>query len=78
MSRNFFNSNNYNECIDYYFYRAGVNVIPANSKLKRPIIQYTDYLDKSVLPETFEMWKKEDKFKEGFMIILGKIWRGPK
>ena len=22
------------------------------------------------------MWKKEDKFKEGFMIILGKIWRG--
>ena len=75
MSQNTYYNNNYNEWLDLYFYKRGVNVIPANSKLKRPTISYSEYLDKPVLPETFESWKKEGKFKDGFIIILGKIWR---
>lgn len=61
MSQNNYNNNNYNEWLDDYFYKRRVNAIPANSKLKKPVIRYTGYLDRFVLPETFEMWKKEDK-----------------
>jgi hypothetical protein len=73
---NSYNNNNYNESLYHYFYIIGVNVIPANSKLKRPIVPYIDYLNNPVLPETFETWKKNNQFKDGFIIILGKIWRG--
>lgn len=76
MFHNPFNYNDYNKWLDHYFYGIGVNVIPANSKEKRPIISYTEYLNNSILPETFETWKKEGKFKDGFIIILDKIWRG--
>jgi hypothetical protein len=76
MSQITYNPNDYNKWLDHYFYGIGVNVIPANSKEKRPIISYTEYLNNSILPETFETWKKEGKFKDGFIIILGRIWRG--
>jgi transcription antitermination factor NusG len=76
MSQITYNHNDYNKWLDHYFYGIEVNVIPANSKEKRPIISYTEYLNNSILPETFETWKKEGKFKDGFIIILGRIWRG--
>lgn len=71
-----FHSNNYNVWLDHYFYDEVVNVIPANSKLKTPIIPYKQYLDNPISSELFEAWKKINKFKDGFVIIFGKIWRG--
>jgi P4 family phage/plasmid primase-like protien len=70
------NDNNFNECLDNYFYKIGVNVIPANSKEKRPIIPYKQYLNNAISSDLFKIWKNENKFKDGFIIILGKIWRG--
>jgi putative DNA primase/helicase len=71
-----FQSNDYNVWSDHYFYDVGVNVIPANSKLKTPIIPYKQYLDNPISSQLFEAWKKINKFKDGFVIILGTIWRG--
>ena len=70
------NDNNYNKWLDNYFYKIGVNVIPANSKEKRPIIPYKQYLNNAISSDLFKIWKNENKFKDGFIIILGKIWRG--
>ena len=70
------NNNNYNVWLDHYFYDEGVNVIPANSKEKRPITPYKQYLNNPISSELFEAWKKTNQFKDGFIIILSKIWRG--
>ncbi len=70
------NNNNSKEWLDHYFYKIGVNVVPANSKNKRPIIPYKQYLNNHISSDLFESWKNENKFKDGFIIILGKIWRG--
>ena len=70
------NDNNYNKWLDNYFYKIGVNVIPANSKEKRPIIPYKQYLNNAISSDLFKIWKNENKFEDGFIIILGKIWRG--
>jgi P4 family phage/plasmid primase-like protien len=70
------NDNNYNEWLDNYFYNIGINVIPANSKEKRPIIPFKQYLNNAIPSDVFKIWKNENKFKDGFIIILGKIWRG--
>ena len=68
--------NDINGAVEFFYSKIGVNVIPANSILKRPIISYKQYLNNPLSPELFETWKKENKFKDGFIIILGKIWRG--
>jgi len=70
------NNNNYNVWLDHYFYDEGVNVITANSKEKRPITPYKQYLNNPISSELFEAWKKTNQFKDGFIIILSKIWRG--
>lgn len=59
---------------DFWRYEIGVNVIPANTKYKKPIVQWTEWQDKPIPKETHEKWKREGTFKNGMAIIAGKVW----
>lgn len=65
-----------NKTADFYYYTLGLNVIPAVTKLKRPVVEWSGYQDKEIPKEIFETWKKEGKFKDGISIIVGISYRG--
>ncbi|WP_186434034.1 phage/plasmid primase, P4 family [Candidatus Nitrosocosmicus arcticus] len=65
-----------NEWADYWFYVFGVNVIPADSQNKTPLIAWKDFQDKPVPEEQYKEWRDQKKFDKGISIIAGKIWRG--
>ena len=44
-------SSSNNEWADYWRYHIGVNVIPANSKEKTPIVAWKEFQDKPVSEE---------------------------
>jgi hypothetical protein len=73
----------YNGWADYWFHTVGVNVIPAGfievapgQFKKQPIIEWKSYQSISVSIDQHEEWKKQNKYKNGFAIVMGRIWRG--
>ena len=74
---NDYDSNNYwKYWANYWYFIIGVNVIPADTKNKIPMIKWIEYQDKPIPLEIFEQWIKDGKFNGGVAIILGKVWRG--
>ena len=65
-----------NKGADCWYYDKGVNVIPADTKNKKPLYNWKQYQENSAPQEIFEQWKKEGAFDKGIAIIPGKIWRG--
>src|SRR5215213_9692122 len=66
-----------NQWADFWFYNIGVNIIPFDTQKRMPIIsQYDIYQHQPISIETYEQWKREDKFEKGIAIILGKVYRG--
>lgn len=63
-----------NEWADFWRNDIGVNVIPANTKYKKPIVAWTEWQDKAIPLEIHEQWKREDKFKNGMAVIAGMVW----
>ena len=63
-----------NEWADFWRYTIGVNVIPADTRNKRPIVGWKPYQDKPVPLEVHEHWKWNKMFEGGMDIIPGKIW----
>jgi hypothetical protein len=63
-----------NEWADFWRYNIGVNVLPANSKNKRPIVYWKEWQDKPIPEEIHNQWKKQGKFSEAITIIPGKVW----
>ncbi|MGD1838709.1 MAG: bifunctional DNA primase/polymerase, partial [Nitrososphaeraceae archaeon] len=61
---------------DFWYYEIGVNVIPADTKNKIPLVPWRPNQNKPIPKDVFEQWKKEGKFNKGLAIICGKIWRG--
>ena len=64
-----------NEGADFWYHGKGINVIPADTKNKKPLIDWKQYQENPVSQETFEQWKRDGIFKNGIAIIPGKFWR---
>ncbi len=63
-----------NEWADFWRDDVGVNVIPANTKYKKPIVAWTEWQDKPIPKELHEQWKREKIFENGMAIVVGKVW----
>ena len=63
-----------NEWADFWRYEIGVNVIPANTKYKKPIVAWTEWQDRPIPTELHEQWKREKIFDNGMAIVAGKVW----
>ena len=63
-----------NEWADFWRYEIGVNVIPANTKYKKPIVAWTEWQDRPIPKELHEQWKREKLFDNGMAIVAGKVW----
>lgn len=67
---------NLNEGAKFWFYYVGVDVIPSDTKCKKPLIEWRRYQNDSISDEDFETFIKEGKFSKGLAIIPGRIRRG--
>ncbi|HEX9319571.1 MAG TPA: primase alpha helix C-terminal domain-containing protein, partial [Nitrososphaeraceae archaeon] len=63
-----------NEWADFWRYRIGVNVIPANTREKVTWIKWAEYQNKPIPEWQHERWKQENVFSDGMAIIVGKVW----
>jgi Bifunctional DNA primase/polymerase, N-terminal len=66
-----------NDFVDYWRYNIGVNVIPADTQNKRPIIPWDQWQDKPVPEELHNEWKAQGIFSKGIALIPGKVWHRP-
>lgn len=62
------------EWADFWRYEIGVNVIPANTKYKKPIVAWTEWQDRPIPKELHEQWKREKQFENGMAVVAGKVW----
>lgn len=62
-----------NEYADYWRYNVGVNVIPAKSKEKIPLVKWSEFQDKPIPQKLHDEWKEQNKFDEGMAVICGKV-----
>jgi Bifunctional DNA primase/polymerase, N-terminal len=66
-----------NAWTDYWHYEIGVNVMPVDSKNKRPLISsWKGWQNNPIVDEQHEQCKKDGSYKNGIAVIAGKIWRG--
>jgi hypothetical protein len=68
------NPNTINEWADWWRNQIGVNVIPAISKDKTPIVKWKQFQDKPIPQEVHDQWKEQGLFDNGMAIILGRTW----
>jgi hypothetical protein len=67
----------YNDWAKFWRYNIGVNVIPANTREKKPIFVWKQFQDSPVSENQFNRWLEQDAFKNGMAIIPGKVWHRP-
>jgi hypothetical protein len=63
-----------NESADFWRYDIGVNVIPADTVNKRPLVPWTEWQDRPIPEELHNRWKEERAFSNGIAIVPGKVW----
>ncbi len=66
----------YNGWARFWYSIIGANVIPAKTRIKKTFVKWTPYQDEPVPRETFEEWIRNDEFKDGMALVLGRVWRG--
>lgn len=59
---------------DFWRYNVGVNVIPADTRNKKPSVEWSKFQDKPVPEELHNKWKSNGDFRKGMAIIVGKIF----
>jgi Bifunctional DNA primase/polymerase, N-terminal len=65
---------NFNGWADFWRCQIGVNVIPADTKNKKPLVAWSERQDKPIPEELHNQWKEQDAFSKGIAIISGKVW----
>jgi hypothetical protein len=65
---------NLNESADFWRYDIGVNVIPADTVNKRPIVSWSEWQDRPIPEELHNKWKEDGIFSDGIAIVPGKVW----
>ncbi len=68
---------NINEWADFWFYKIGVNVIPADTKNKKTSFRWSEFKEKSIPEEKHEQIKKDGGYEKGVAIMTGMLYRGP-
>lgn len=63
-----------NESADFWRYDIGVNVLPADTKNKKPLITWYEWQDKPIPEQLHNAWKDKGAFSQGIAIIPGKVW----
>ena len=67
-------TNTINQSADFWRYDIGVNVIPADTINKKPIVCWSEWQDKPIPEELHNQWKAEGLFSNGIAIIPGQVW----
>jgi len=62
------------EWADFWRYDIGVNVIPANTKYKKPIVSWAEWQNTPIPKEIHDQWKRDGTFKNGMAVVCGKVW----
>ena len=57
---------------DFWRYEIGVNVIPADTKNKIPLVEWKPYQNAPDSEPQHNQWKQEDMFAKGMAIIVEK------
>ena len=70
------NINSINNSADYWYYKIGVNVIPADTKERITYENWSQWQDKPIPEEFHELHKKNGDYNDGIALIPGKIWKG--
>ena len=65
-----------NQDLNFWYHNIGVNVIPVDSKTKRPLTTWKEWQTTPIPEPLFEKWKTEGAFNNGCALLTGKIWRG--
>ncbi len=63
-----------NDYADFWRYQIGVNVIPADTQNKKPVVPWDQWQDKPISDELHNQWKEQGKFSKGIALIPGKVW----
>jgi Bifunctional DNA primase/polymerase, N-terminal len=63
-----------NESADFWRYDIGVNVLPADTKNKKPLVPWYEWQDKPIPEQLHNQWKEQGAFSQGIAIIPGKVW----
>lgn len=63
-----------NEWADFWRYEIGMNVIPANTKYKKPIVNWIEWQNNPIPKELHDKWKNENAFDNGMAIVVGKVF----
>ena len=64
----------YNRGADFWRYEIGVNVIPADTRNKTPLVSWSTFQNNPVPVELHNKWKSNGDFSKGMAIIPGKIF----
>jgi P4 family phage/plasmid primase-like protien len=67
----------YNSWADFWRYVIGINIIPADTKAKKPIIKWSQYQNNPISEVQHIQWKTEGAFLKGMAIMPGKVWHRP-
>jgi P4 family phage/plasmid primase-like protien len=67
----------YNSWADFWRYVIGINVIPADTKAKKPIIKWSQYQNNPISEVQYIQWKTKGAYLKGMGIIPGKVWHRP-
>src|ERR687884_177277 len=64
---------------DFWRYKIGVNVIPANTREKKPLkgVNWDIWQSNPIPEEIHNQWKEQGAFSQGIAIIPGKVWHRP-
>ena len=63
-----------NEWADFWRNVIGVNVFPADTKIRENYPEWGVWKDNPISEEQHEKWKKENAFAKGMAILPGKVW----
>ena len=59
-----------NESADFWRYDIGVNVLPADTKNKKPLVSWSEWQDKPIPEQLHNLWKEQGAFSKGIAAIL--------
>ena len=63
-----------NESADFWRYDIGVNVLPADTMNKKPLVSWSEWQDRPIPEQLHNTWKEQGAFSKGIAIIPGKVW----
>jgi putative DNA primase/helicase len=67
----------YNLWADFWRSGIGVNIIPAQTNIKKTFISWCPWKDNPIPESQHVAWKNQGAFKDGTAIMAGKVWHRP-